>query len=168
MSRTGRFAYVGPSEVGLDPPGDLVVLRTSATLSEWLGRRPRSEHTEPITYVVDLNGHFRLGPRRSEHVACANGEQVLAAGEVSFAKDQRGWAVSEVSNQSTGYCPDLDSWEAVALALDRVRIPHPRGFTNPVVFRRCPRCDQPNIVRDGDFTCALCDAQLPPQWNFGT
>jgi len=41
-----------------------------------------------------------------------------------------------------------------------------RPFTNEFTFRRCPRCEERNLVRDGDFTCAICDAVLPASWNF--
>jgi hypothetical protein len=68
--------------------------------------------------------------------------------------------------RSTGYCPDPDSWPAVSRALDRVGACHPGDFTYKVIFRRCPACGERNVVRDNDFTCALCDSALPPQWNF--
>src|SRR6266542_3004531 len=76
--------------------------------------RPAGELREPFTFVVSLDGK----PRRSEHVDCAAGQPVRAAGEVLFARDGTGWSVSEISNQSTGYCPDPDSWPALAMALD--------------------------------------------------
>jgi hypothetical protein len=166
MSRTGRFRYVGDASLRRPPRTDMVVVRSREALETWLASRDRTELTEPFTYVVDLTGLLRLAPRRSEHVAAAEGDDVLAAGEVTFGQDARGWKVTEVSNHSTGYCPDLDSWEAVAIALDRVRVPRPRAFTNPVVFRRCPVCDERNIVREDDYVCALCEARLPRQWNF--
>jgi hypothetical protein len=59
-----------------------------------------------------------------------------------------------------------DSWPAVAAALDRIGVPHPGDFTDKVTFRRCPNCGERNIVRDEDFTCALCDSALPAHWNF--
>jgi hypothetical protein len=34
-----------------------------------------------------------------------------------------------------------------------------------MVFRRCPARGQLNIVRDGDFACAVCDSALPSHWN---
>jgi hypothetical protein len=71
----------------------------------------------------------------------------------------------ELSNQSTGYCPDLDSWSAVAIALDRIGLAHPGDFTHKIVFRRCPGCSQLNIVQDGDFVCAVCGSALPEHWN---
>lgn len=166
MSRTGRFRYVGDPALRRPPPDDMVVVRSRTALDAWLATRDRTEVTEPFTYVVDLTGLLRLAPRRSEHVAAAEGDDVLAAGEVTFGHDASGWTVTEVSNHSTGYCPDLDSWEAVAIALDRVRMPRPPGFTHAVVFRRCPVCDERNIVREDDYVCALCDAGLPRAWNF--
>ncbi|MFA1537494.1 hypothetical protein [Actinomadura monticuli] len=58
---------------------------------------------------------------------------------------------------------DLASWLA---PMDRAALRHPGGFTGPVVFRRCPRCHERNLVKDDDFTCAVCDAELPRTWNF--
>ncbi|MFB4295870.1 hypothetical protein [Actinomadura sp. NTSP31] len=68
--------------------------------------------------------------------------------------------VGEISNQSTGYCPDVISWPAVAAALDRAGVDHPAAFTRPIVFRRCPQCGQSNIVKDDHYVCALCETPL--------
>lgn len=92
---------------------------------------------------------------------CADGEAVLAAGEIRFGRESGRWAVVEVSNQSTGYCPDINCWSAVADALDRTELARPDGFTHEVVFRRCPSCREVNIVREEDFVCVFCDADLP-------
>ncbi|MEU8825696.1 hypothetical protein [Streptomyces sp. NPDC048636] len=73
--------------------------------------------------------------------------------------------VDEVSNQSTGCCPDISSWTAVGKALDRAGIAAPGGFAHEVIFRRCPGCQQLNIVRDGHFVCVFCDTPLPLEWN---
>ena len=62
---------------------------------------------EEVNFVIDLTGTLRLAPRRSEHVACAGGGPVLSAGEIVFRRERGGWTVGEVSNQSTGYCPDV-------------------------------------------------------------
>ena len=70
--------------------------------------------------------------------------------------------VTEISNQSTGYCPAPDSWPAVAAALGCIGIGHPDDFTNKVTFRVCPTCRKRNIVRDDHYVCALCDADLAP------
>lgn len=130
---------------------------TRAALMAWLTKRAE-ERTEPFTFVVDLEGVLRVAPRRSEHVACAAGRPVLSAGEITFHDDH---TVTEISNQSTGYCPAPASWPAVAAALDRAGLHHPGRFTVPIVFRHCPECGERNLVKDDHYVCALCDADLP-------
>ncbi|MGW4807057.1 hypothetical protein [Kitasatospora sp. NPDC004272] len=105
---------------------------------------------------------LRLADRRSEHVACAGGAAVLGAGEVAFAPGRR---VAEVSNLSTGYCPDTACWPAVAAALERAGASHPGGFTYSAVFRRCTGCGEVSLVREGFFVCVFCEADLPEHWN---
>lgn len=160
-----RFRYVGPAELAttVAPGGHRI--GSVEEFGRWVAARPAEELAEPFTFVVDVDGWLRLAPRRSEHVACAGGEPVLGAGEVAFAREAGRWAVAEVSNQSTGYCPDLGSWDAVALAFDRAGLPRPGGFTHAVVFRRCPSCRELNIVRENDFVCVFCGAGLPAEWN---
>jgi hypothetical protein len=41
----------------------------------------------------------------------------------------------------------------------------PSGFTHEVVFRRCPDCQERNIVREDDFVCVFCGSDLPAAWN---
>jgi hypothetical protein len=166
---TRRYEYVGPPEVrrsadAAGGPGGTRV-RSTADLDRWTASNDDGD-AGPFTYVVDADGTLLLAPRRSEHVACAGGSAVLAAGEITFARDDDGWLVSEVSNQSTGYCPDVTSWPAVAAALDRAGLRRPDRFTVAFVFRRCPSCGGTNIVKDGDYTCDVCEADLPLQWNF--
>jgi hypothetical protein len=145
-----------------------VAIEGPAALGRWLAGLNRAERSEPVTFVITLDGVLRLGPRRSEHVALAGGREVLAAGEITFVPGTAGWSVTEVTNQSTGYCPDPGCWPAVHRALDHLGVPHPADFTTKIVFRRCPACHERNIVRDGDFTCALCDSALPIRWNFAS
>jgi len=45
-------------------------------------------------------------------------------------------------------------------------VPHPGWFTTEIVFRRCERCDQRNVVKDDWFVCDVCGAGLPERWNF--
>lgn len=120
---------------------------------------------EPFTFGVGTDGVLQLAPRRSEHVACAAGAMVLGAGEISFVHEASRWTVTEVSNQSSGYCPDVSCWADVARALDAAGLGRPSGFTHEVVFRRCPDCQGHNIVREGDFVCVFCDSDLPAEWN---
>ena len=117
------------------------------------------------TFVVDLAGWLRLAPRRSEHVACAGGEPVLAAGEMSFAQMASGPTVAAISNQSTGYCPEPESWPAVARALTFLGGGAPAGYTTIFIFRRCRACGQINLVKEGWFYCAVCQTPLPAEWN---
>ena len=162
------YRYVGPEEIlALVRPGlGGHVVRSRADLAAWLTAQGAQERAEPFTYVVGTDGLLRVAPRRSEHVVCAGGEPVLAAGELTLSADPPlGAAVVAISNQSTGYCPDPDCWPAVAAALDRSGITRPPGLTDPVVFRRCPACGERNLVKDGFFVCALCDADLPTEWN---
>ncbi|MFE0103495.1 hypothetical protein [Streptomyces sp. NPDC059009] len=151
-------AGVGPGDGGAR-------IRTGTDFAQWAATRTAEELAEPFTFVVGLDGALRLAPRRSEHVACAGGADVLSAGEMSFRADGARWRVDEVSNQSTGYCPDTASWPAVAAALGQVGLGHPDFFTHEVVFRRCPACRERNIVREDHYVCVFCDADLPGEWN---
>src|SRR6185369_17742 len=113
VKQATRYSYVGPPEVrDWVATVDAVAVDTAPALARWLAGRDRGELVEPFTFVVALDGELRLAPRRSEHVALAGGHDVLAAGEIAFAAAS-GWYVVEVTNQSTGYCPDPDSWPAV-------------------------------------------------------
>ncbi|MFC7328486.1 hypothetical protein [Marinactinospora rubrisoli] len=161
-----RYRYVGPEELraAVRPGAAGRAIRTAGDLDGWAAERT-AELAEPVTFVVDPQGTLRVAPRRSEHVACAGGGQVLSAGEMRFARVAGRWTVAEVSNQSTGYCPDPASWPAVAAALDRAGIGRPAGFTHVVVFRRCAECQERAIVHDGDFVCVFCGGALPVAWN---
>lgn len=149
------YRYVGPEDIR-------AAALAAAEAAPVAKAAPGPVSAGTFTFVVDLDGTLRLAPRRSEHVACAGGADVLAAGEVTFDEDHE---VVEVTNQSTGYCPDVTCWPAVAAALDRIGIGRPDGFTTAFVFRRCVLCAAISIVKDGDFTCPECDEPLPTNWN---
>jgi hypothetical protein len=170
MMRDNRhrlYRYVGAetgwNAVGVRPGGTPVT--SQADLAEFLARHEQ-DAGEPFTFVVDRHGILLLAPRRSEHVACAGGQPVLAAGEIAFVRQAAGWMVGEVSNHSTGYCPDPDCWPAVASALRRAGVPAPDRFTSEVRFRRCPGCGERNVVKDDWLVCAVCGGTLPDRWNF--
>lgn len=157
-----HYRYVGPAEIAAGASTSAGrPIRTALALAKW------GKAGEAYTYVVDVVGVLRLAPRRSEHVACAAGDEVLAAGEMTFDKGADGWAVTDVTNQSTGYCPEPSCWPAVAEALEHAGIGHPSRFTAEFVFRRCPDCAQLNIVKNGVFACDVCGADLPAEWNVG-
>ncbi|RAY14096.1 hypothetical protein DPM19_17645 [Actinomadura craniellae] len=162
-----RYRYVGPAELReqVRPDGLGRPISSRDDLATWLAEQDEPEREEPFTFVVDTTATLRLAPRRSEHIACAGGDPVLGAGEITFARSHDGWRVSEISNQSTGYCPDVTSWTAVQAALDNAGLDHPGSFTRPIVFRRCLHCRQLNIVKDDHFVCAMCEEPLPAVWN---
>jgi len=148
------------------PPG--TTLLTYAALETWLESRGLPQDAACVaTFIVNLDGVMAVADRHSEHVACAGFQPVLAAGEVTFVAPKRGTAfVEAVSNQSTGYCPDPDCWPAVSTALQKMALTPPPTFTDAYTFRRCPSCDQRNLVKDDWWVCGVCDADLPRSWNF--
>ena len=91
----------------------------------------------------------------------------MAAGEMTFCRERGQVFVAEVSNQSTGYCPEPESWAAVDQVLTVLHTPHPSQFTCVFHFRRCDACEAINVIKDGVFECAVCDAPLSERWNFG-
>ncbi|MFB6640789.1 hypothetical protein ACFCYF_26450 [Streptomyces chartreusis] len=151
MSARGRsYRYVGPAELkaAVRPDSGGCRISSAAEFGDWIAGRSAAELTEPFTFVVGADGALRLAPRRSEHVACAGGAMVLSAGEIGFVREADRWSVSEVSNQSTGYCPDIGSWSEVARALDNVGLERPSGFTH-----------------ENYFVCVFCGSDLPETWN---
>jgi hypothetical protein len=159
---------VGPEEIRARAVGAApgAPIPSPESLRSWLRGQSESVTGEGgwATYVVDLSGRLLVAPRRTEHVACASGAAVLAAGEIQFTTDAH---VAAVTNNSTGYCPAEHCWAAVQSAMDSAGLSHPSVFTFVAHFRRCPRCGERNLVKDDWYFCALCDAELPRDWNFG-
>jgi hypothetical protein len=132
----------------------------------WTGQCPGPDGLLAATFVIDEKGDLLLADRRSEHVACAGGGPVQSAGEMFFRVEVGRAELAEASNQSTGYCPEPESWPVVAAALNRTGVAHPGRFTTAVVFRRCGTCGERNVVKDCWFFCGVCGADLPAAWNF--
>jgi hypothetical protein len=163
------YPYVGPPEIlarAAGQPGGTRITST-ADLLAWVRRADEHHGLIAATFVLDAGGDLLLADRRSEHVACSGGQPVLSAGEMFFRINGDRVEVTQASNQSTGYCPEPASWLAVAATLDRIGVAHPDELTTEVVFRRCERCGERNLVKDGWFVCGLCAAELPSEWNFG-
>lgn len=164
------YKYVGPDDVRLSvancPTG--FHIKSVNDLKNWINQTIQKQSRSgviPTTFVVAKEGYLRLAERHCEHIACAGGEEVLAAGEMFFACNHKIIEVVEVSNQSTGYCPEPESWFQVAKALEQIPLPHPSHFTAEFIFRRCPVCRQLNIVKNNLFLCAVCNTNLPIVWN---
>ena len=165
---TRLYDYVGPAEIKARVAGRPAGrrIRSASDLLAWVRRTSSEGGLVAATFAIDAEGDLLLADRRSEHVACAGGGPVLSAGELFFHIDGDRVEVAEASNQSTGFCPELESWPAVAAALDRIDVEHPRRFTQEIVFRRCQKCGERNVVRDGWFVCGVCGTDLPAEWNF--
>ena len=163
------YSYVGPAEIKARiGHASGTPISSIPDLFAWFadtGQRADHRGLVGTTFVIDAAGVLRIAERRSEHIACAGGGPVLSAGEMFFLIDGDRGAVAEVSNQSTGYCPEAESWPSVATALDCIGIDHPGRFTEPVIFRRCIDCGERNIVKDGWYMCAVCGEVLPGEWN---
>ena len=164
------YRYIGPPRIleqaRHQAPG--LGVQSAADLIAWLqaaGAVPGREVT--TTFVVDEAGHLRLADRHAEHVACAGGQPVRSAGEMTLVMVGQAVRVIGVTNLSTGYCPEPASWPEVARALDALGVAHATSFTTSFDFRRCPACGQINLIKDGVLQCDACDAELPAAWNFG-
>lgn len=164
---TRLYDYVGPNRlVDLASSAiDRLEPLTSAELAAWL-RTHYATDDVTLTYVVTASGRLRLSDRHTEHIACAEGHPVRAAGEVCLGVDGDAVDVISVTNQSTGYCPEPICFEAVREALTAVGLTAPDGFSHQFVFRRCNGCGGITVVKDGDFECAACGEPLPKEWNF--
>jgi hypothetical protein len=168
---TRLYIYIGPANIkarGAGRPAGMPI-KSIADLLAWVrrtGEHPGPDALIAATFVIDQQGNLLVADRRSEHVACADGETVLSAGEIFFRVDTDRVEVADVSNQSTGFCPEPESWPAVAAALDRIGVVHPGRFTTEAVFRRCERCGERNVVKDSWFICGVCGGDLPAEWNF--
>jgi len=161
------YPYVGPAAIRRAVEGAPAgaCIRSQADLEAWLQQNPAALD-EGATFTVSLDGLLYLAPRRSEHVACAAGAPVLSAGEMRFAwRKPQPAVVTEVTNQSTGYCPEPSSFEDVARALRTAGLSAPPTWSWACVFRRCPGCEQLNLVKNDDFTCEACWGALPRERN---
>ena len=165
------YRYVGPAGIATRVAGTTGGTRidSQSDLVRWCGatgQRPGRGGSIAVTFVIDAGGRLLVADRHSEHVACAGGGPVLSAGEMFLSVAGERVEVTGVSNQSTGFCPEPESWPTVAAALDRAAVPHPGRFTAEITFRRCEGCGERNVVKDGWFVCGVCGADLPAEWNF--
>ncbi|QUY44059.1 hypothetical protein HRE53_20460 [Acaryochloris sp. 'Moss Beach'] len=163
-----EYQYVGPAEIHdiarTQPAGTSILCADD--LCHWLTSTATEKTQEGswiATFTIGVNETLRLATRRSEHIACAAGGPVLSAGEITIDQNHE---IATISNQSTGFCPEPESWWVVESVLNRIGIKHPGRFTDVIVFRLCPNCNACNIVKDAWFYCQLCDAKLPERWNF--
>ena len=170
MEHHQSYSYIGPKDLlrlVKDEHRGCRILDLN-DLSEWIGSNRGMIEGDRLTstFVINESQELIIADRHSEHVACAGGENVLAAGEITFGFDGKAIEVTGITNQSTGYCPRVDCWSIVHKVLCAIGIQHPEYFTYAFEFRRCGECGNTNLVKDNDFTCAICDANLDEEWNY--
>lgn len=168
MSRL--YHYVGPLQILKDVQDQLAGTRLHSPqdILAWMQAHqihPDIDDCITVTFTVTPAHQFLIADRHSEHVACAAGGPVLAAGEATFELTSPIQLI-DISNQSTGFCPEPDCWSEVKIALEKANIPHPGRFTRSFVFRLCEHCGQRNLVKEQWFECAVCSQDLPRHWNF--
>jgi hypothetical protein len=151
------YSYVGPDELK-----SRLARGKAIRAADDLSRFPDAGF---MTFIVDATGTLYVADRHIEHVSCAGGEDVLSAGELKAVAEATSVRVVFISNQSSGYCPEPESWPAVAKALDESGIAHPGRFTFAAIFRRCRSCKQRNLVKEDWFECGVCGSELPRLWN---
>lgn len=160
------YQYVGPKEIlkQIKPEKIGTIIQSELDVKNWIGTTNQEidiNDEVTATYIIDLQEHLRINDRRSEHVVCANGQHVLSAGEITFEISKHEITISQITNQSTGYCPSPVSWKNVKVVLEKLKIEFPDYWTNEFIFRICDNCHNINIVKDNYFTCLICDNELP-------
>lgn len=160
-----RYSYVGPPELKqrLKRESHCVHVSAVSELLSWTAAfLPKGKRHGAVTatFIIDTTERLWIADRRSEHVACADGQDVLAAGEICFERSGDHIEIVEVSNYSTGYCPEPECWPVVARVLDGLKIPRPTCFTSAFSFRRCDHCGTINLIKDGVYECAVCNSPL--------
>ena len=160
------YKYVGPPELRANPMlTERFLIATPTNALRWAQQQPHKEWI--ATFVIDEQSRLWLANRRSEHIACARGGQVQAAGELELEVSANGVEVVIATNQSTGFCPRVESWPALERALNATGLPGPPTWTTAFEFRRCDGCGELNVVKDDWFVCSNCDTNLPLDWNIG-
>ena len=162
------YRYIGAAELArfdTEPPARCAV-HGHEDVRRWIAASEPSkgrslDSTFTATFIIAENGVLWIADRHSEHVQCARGLPVRSAGEITFRVEGTSVSVDAVTNQSTGYCPEPESWPAVEKALARAGLARPPYWTNAFVFRQCPTCGMTNIVKDGVFECGVCGSELP-------
>src|SRR4051794_3229139 len=102
------YRYVGPGRIAARVRSDQrgTPVRSAADVLQWVAATRQVADAEGCviaTFVIDEAGTLFIADRRSEHVACAGGQPVRSAGEMTFEVAAPTVRVAGVSNQSTGY-----------------------------------------------------------------
>jgi hypothetical protein len=164
------YRYVGPEAVAERVRGHSSgrPVRSVEDVINWVVAEQDVENESDgvvAAFVVDADGQLRIIDRRHDHAECTGAGPVLFAGEMKFIIHNESVLVVDVTNQATGYCPEPESWPVVHAALLAAGLQPPRGLRLACVFRRCPKCNSLNLVKDRNFVCDACAARLPLIYN---
>src|SRR5579859_4514449 len=104
-SNNRQYAYVGSKAVlkAVQSSSQRARIKHPDDIILWIRETKQSLQRDKIvvaTFVIDLGGNLWVADQRSEHVACAAGQKVLSAGEISFQVLDQKIEVVEVTNQS--------------------------------------------------------------------
>lgn len=81
-----------------------------ASINDIMEEYKKPDFTRPQTYIINLQGEMFVGGHLQEHVQVARGQDVLAAGEVTFKEEDNLWKVESINYRSCGYYPDKSSF----------------------------------------------------------
>lgn len=156
------YLYVGPKSILQSKTScERIQVTKHSDITAW---SKEHLHSRIATFIIDEHKDLWVADRHCEHVACARGKAVFAAGEMTFSLSAA--QVLFVTNQSTGYCPQPESWQVVNEVLAKTDMQYPEYFGKAFHFRRCTKCKQINIIKDNIYECAVCGTQLDTKWNF--
>lgn len=158
-----KYHYIGPEHILVKVEKKFAGqrIKTPSDVAKWTEKTGQELENGRlvVTFVIGPSGRLLIADRHSEHVQCAVGRPVLSAGEMTFEFHKKNVMVTEVSNQSTGYCPHVRSWPQVEKALDEIGLEHPGLFTAAITFGRCPNCHNHVIVKPAYPECGECGAE---------
>ena len=167
-----EYEYVGPAEIykRINEEFKGIVVHSSEEILNWIiSNNEKSKNIDLIicTFIINLLGELVIADRHSEHVHCANGENVKSAGEIGFYITQDKIQIEFVTNQSTGYCPASESWQEVENSLRKIDdLNIPEGFDPEFVFSYCPNCQTRQIVKEEFYFCPNCENPLLSENEF--
>lgn len=172
MNNSAQYPFIGNKDLLnlVRPELEGYVIYSILDIENWINttKQKANKDSEVVaTFIIDTSGNLRINDRHSEHVVCACGREVLSAGEITFTLSKQKIFISQITNQSTGYCPSPASWSAVQRVLEKIGIKHPTYFTTAFEFRVCKNCGWINIIKDAYFVCENieCQNELPMHYN---
>jgi hypothetical protein len=99
-----QYKYIGPKEllklVSNTKRGK--VISEANDVISWIKERNQELNAMNqviATFIIDMDNRLLVADRHSEHVACAGGENILSAGEMTFELNGNNVEIVHVTNQ---------------------------------------------------------------------